>query len=57
MRLVGGKLKFDKTDEEQGVFVTQDGTAVQCAQVIENKPSRVVVLLPARVKARGVRWK
>lgn len=51
MRLTGSRLKFDKADSEQGVFVIQDGAEVRCTQVIENKPARVVVLLPQTVKS------
>lgn len=55
MWLVGGKLKFNKTDEEQSVFVMQDGATMRCAQVIENKPLCVVVLLPTSMRRGSLR--
>ena len=47
LRLVGSRLKFDASDEAQGVFlVPEAGEAVRCAVVAENKPARVMVMIP-----------
>ena len=51
MEILGSRLKFDPTDEEQGVFAVSGTTAVRCASVIENKPARLIVLLDATVPA------
>lgn len=49
MELTGSRLKFDTTDEEQGVFVLTSSGEIRCAVVIENKPARLLVLLPADI--------
>lgn len=49
MELTGSRLKFDATDEEQGVFVLTSSGEIRCAVVIENKPARLLVLLPADI--------
>ena len=51
MEIIGSRLKFDPTDEEQGVFAVSGTTAVRCASVIENKPARLIVILDATVPA------
>ncbi|MBP3365591.1 MAG: DUF4469 domain-containing protein [Treponema sp.] len=52
LRLIGSRLKFDASDETQGVFLilADGGEAVKCAVVAENKPARVMVMVPADVK-------
>ena len=51
MELTGARLKFDASDEEQGVFLLTSSGEVRCATVIENKPARLLVLLPADISA------
>lgn len=51
MELTGSRLKFDATDEEQGVFVLASSGEIRCAVVIENKPARLLVLLPSDIAA------
>lgn len=54
LRLTGSRLKFDASDETQGVFlVPESGDVVRCAIVAENKPARVMVMVPAGI-APGV---
>lgn len=47
IELAGSRLKFDAADAEQGVFLIAGGEETRCGQVVENKPSRVLVVLPA----------
>ncbi len=51
LRLAGARLKFDATDEVQGVFLVPEGAgaAVRCSVVAENKPARVMVMVPADI--------
>ncbi len=50
MEIVGSRLKFDKKDSEQGVFVkTVDGKEYRCTPVGEPKPAKLMVLLGADV--------
>lgn len=53
LRLTGSRLKFDAADAEQGVFLVpaDGGEAVKCGVVAENKPARVMVMVPADVKS------
>lgn len=51
MEITGSRLKFDASDAEQGVFALMAGGAVKCEPVIENKPARLLVMLPASVEA------
>lgn len=53
LRLTGSRLKFDAADAEQGVFFIPEegGDAVKCAVVAENKPARLMVMIPADIKA------
>lgn len=47
LRLTGSRLKFFPSDETQGVFlVSESGSEVRCAVVAENKPARVMVMIP-----------
>jgi len=44
----GSRLKFDSTDDKQGIFfVAADGTETKVANVSRNKPSELHFLLPA----------
>ena len=50
LRLTGSRLKFDASDTAQGVFlVPEAGDAVRCGVVAENKPARVMVMIPADI--------
>ena len=51
LRLTGSRLKFDASDSEQGVFLVPEGAgeAVRCSVVAENKPARVMVMIPADI--------
>ena len=51
LRLTGSRLKFDASDVAQGVFLVPEsgGEAVRCAVVAENKPARVMVMIPADI--------
>lgn len=51
LRLVGSRLKFDAADAGQGVFLVPEsgGEAVRCGVVAENKPARVMVMIPADI--------
>lgn len=51
LRLTGSRLKFDATDAGQGVFLVPEsgGEAVRCSVVAENKPARVMVMIPADI--------
>ena len=51
LRLTGSRLKFDAADVAQGVFLVPEGAgeAVRCGVVAENKPARVMVMIPADI--------
>ena len=52
LRLTGSRLKFTPSDEAQGVFlVSTNGSKVRCAVVAENKPARVMVMIPQDIKS------
>ena len=51
MEITGSRLKFDAADAEQGVFALTAAGEVRCETVIENKPARLLVMLPATVEA------
>ena len=52
LQAVGARLKFDNSDEAQGVFlVPETGSAVRCGVVAENKPARVMAMIPADITA------
>lgn len=51
MEITGSRLKFDASDVEQGVFALTASGEVRCVPVIENKPARLLVMLPAGVEA------
>ena len=50
MEIVGSRLKFDKKDAEQGVFVkASDGKEYRCTPVGDPKPAKVMVILASDV--------
>lgn len=52
LRLTGSRLKFSAKDEAQGVFLmSESGDEVRCSVVAENKPARVMVLIPQDIKS------
>lgn len=53
LRLTGARLKFDAQDAAQGVFLVPEdgGEAVRCGTAAENKPGRVMVMVPADIAA------
>ncbi|WP_444819200.1 DUF4469 domain-containing protein [Treponema denticola] len=52
VQLVGSRLKFDAKDEAQGIFfVPETGEAVRAAVIAENKPARVMAIIPADLPA------
>ena len=52
LTLLGARLKFDASDETQGVFlVPESGEAVHCTVVAENKPARIMVMIPQEIAA------
>ena len=51
MEITGSRLKFDAADSEQGVFALTAAGAVRCEPVIEDKPARLMVMLPAGIEA------
>ena len=52
VQLVGARLKFDAKDTAQGIFfVPETGEAVRAAVIAENKPARVMAIIPADLAA------
>lgn len=51
IELTGARLKFDTADTEQGVFFIGEDSETRLPQVIENKPARILAMLPADTKA------
>ena len=52
VQLVGARLKFDAKDAAQGIFfVPETGEAVRAAVIAENKPARVMAIIPADLAA------
>ena len=47
VQLVGSRLKFDAKDAAQGIFfVPETGEAVRAAVIAENKPARLMAIIP-----------
>ena len=46
IEITGAKLKFDNADSEQGVFFIGEAGEIRCTQVVDNKPSKVLFVLP-----------
>lgn len=52
LEATGSRLKYDAADQEQGLFlVPASGAAIRCDVVAENKPARLMVMIPATVPA------
>ena len=52
VQLVGSRLKFDAKDAAQGIFfVPETGEAVRAAVIAENKPARLMAIIPADLPA------
>ena len=52
LQAVGARLKFDNADEAQGIFlIPETGNTIRCSIVAENKPARVVAMIPADITA------
>ncbi|WP_428770600.1 DNA-binding domain-containing protein [Treponema sp. HNW] len=52
VQLVGARLKFDPKDASQGIFfVPEAGAEVRAAVIAENKPARLMAIIPADLKA------
>jgi len=52
VQLTGSRLKFDAKDAAQGIFfVPETGEAVRAAVIAENKPARVMAIIPADLAA------
>ena len=52
VQLVGARLKFDAKDAAQGIFfVPETGEAVRATVIAENKPARLMAIIPAGLKA------
>ena len=47
VQLTGSRLKFDQKDEAQGIFfVPETGNPVRAAVIAENKPARLMAIIP-----------
>ena len=52
VQLTGSRLKFDQKDAAQGIFfVPETGEAVRAEVIAENKPARLMAIIPAGLKA------
>ena len=52
VQLVGSRLKFDPKDTAQGIFfVPETGEAIRAAVIAENKPARLMAIIPADLPA------
>jgi len=52
VQLTGSRLKFDQKDEAQGVFfVPETGNPVRASVIAENKPARLMAIIPADLVA------
>ena len=52
VQLVGSRLKFDAKDTAQGIFfVPETGAPVRTAVIAENKPARLMAIIPADLAA------
>ena len=52
VQLVGSHLKFDAKDTAQGIFfVPETGAPVRAAVIAENKPARLMAIIPADLAA------
>ena len=52
VQLVGSRLKFDAKDAAQGIFfVPETGEAVRATVIAENKPARLMAIIPSDLPA------
>ena len=52
VQLTGSRLKFDQKDEAQGIFfVPETGNPVRASVIAENKPARLMAIIPADLAA------
>ena len=52
VQLTGSRLKFDAKDAAQGIFfVPETGNPVRAAVIAENKPARLMAIIPADLAA------
>ena len=52
VQLTGSRLKFDAKDAAQGIFfVPETGNPVRASVIAENKPARVMAIIPADLPA------
>lgn len=49
---IGSRLKFDQKDASKGIFfVPETGARVRVAVIAENKPARLMAIIPADLAA------
>ena len=52
VQVTGSRLKFDAKDAAQGIFfVPETGAPVRAAVIAENKPARLMAIIPADLAA------
>ena len=52
VQITGSRLKFDQKDTAQGIFfVPETGAPVRAAVIAENKPARLMAIIPADLAA------
>ncbi|EPF32466.1 hypothetical protein HMPREF9194_00465 [Treponema maltophilum ATCC 51939] len=52
VQITGSRLKFDQKDSVQGIFfVPETGAPVRAAVIAENKPARLIAIIPADLEA------
>ena len=52
VQITGSRLKFDQKDSSQGIFfVPETGNPVRAAVIAENKPARLMAIIPADLEA------
>jgi hypothetical protein len=50
VQLRGGRLKFLPAEESNGIFlVRENGDATKLTVIVENKPARLIAVLPAEI--------
>ena len=52
VQLTGSRLKFNQKDAAQGIFfIPETGNLVRASVIAENKPARVMAIIPADLAA------
>ena len=52
VQITGSRLKFDQKDAVQGIFfIPETGNPVRAAVIAENKPARLMAIIPADLEA------